>query len=76
VRFLEHAVGLSDPGGEPDVELQPSPGVALEQLEKIFRPWSLSKHENSPDLTTARPQLQKLAAAIQCETTDDYCISQ
>ena len=37
VRLLQHAVGLADAGGEPDVELQPPALRLLDQLEEVLR---------------------------------------
>jgi hypothetical protein len=38
VCFLEHAIGLSHPGGGPDVDLQSPALGALDDLEKVLRP--------------------------------------
>ena len=44
VRFLQHAVGLADPGREADVELQPPALGALDELEKVLRPRAGLRH--------------------------------
>ena len=37
VRLFQHAVGLADPGREPDVQLQAAALAALDELEEVLR---------------------------------------